>query len=215
MPNLTTRYSPSEEMANSISHGLGLLLSLIGLTLMVLLTRSNSDPVHLISALVFGLSLSLLFLASTLYHSIGGPETKAKLKLLDHSAIYILIAGTYTPFLLISLHGTFGFTLLGTVWGMAILGIFCKLYLRHRFARFSLFSYLLMGWMGIIALPEMINQLTKPALILLAAGGSAYTLGAVFYAWQKLAFNHAIWHLFVLAGSICHFLAIYLYVLQG
>lgn len=215
MSSITRAYSPAEEMANGISHGIGLLLSLVALTLMTLHTLSNQDPWHLFSALVFGLSLTVLYLASTLYHSIGGPKTKAKLKVFDHSAIYILIAGTYTPFLLLSLPGAFGSLLLAIVWLMALSGILFKVFLQHRFAKFSLISYLLMGWLGIVALPDLVDQLATPGLMLLGAGGLAYTLGAVFYAWRQLTFNHAIWHLFVLAGSICHFLAIYLYVLQG
>ena len=214
MTALTHQYTIAEEIANAISHGLGFILSIAALTLMLLVAIDNQDPWQLASAIIFGMSLVVLFLASTLYHSITNPAIKYKLKLLDHCAIYLLIAGTYTPFMLVSLKGVWGFSLLVLIWLLAISGIIFKLNFAHKYPRVSLWSYLIMGWLALIAMPEMINKVPSGALTLLTAGGVAYTLGAVFYVWRQLTFNHAIWHLFVLAGSSCHFFAVYLHLLE-
>ena len=209
--SLNQGYSMAEELLNTITHGVGALLSVAALTLMILVAN---DGFELTSAIVYGTSMVILFLASTLYHAIAHVETKKVLKLLDHCAIYLLIAGTYTPFMLISLKGAWGYSILSIVWTMAIVGIYFKLMYKQRFPKISLFTYLAMGWLIIIAAPQMIANIATGGLVLLACGGAAYTLGAVFYAIKKIPFNHAIWHVFVLAGSVCHFLAIYLYVIK-
>ena len=214
MTSLNHQYTVNEELANAISHGIGLLLSLFALGLMTHLAMQNQDLSQLVSAITFGSSLILLFLASTLYHCIPSPALKQKLKLLDHCAIYLLIAGTYTPFMLLSIKGVLGFSLLALVWLMALAGVFFKIYFQQKYPKLSLFTYLLMGWIVVIAAPQMLEKVPTSALVLLTCGGLAYTLGAVFYAWRKLTFNHAIWHVFVLAGSTCHFLAVYLFLMK-
>ncbi|MEW6998455.1 hemolysin III family protein [Colwelliaceae bacterium BS250] len=204
-------YSLVEELLNSITHGLGALLSVAALTLMIL---AANDGFELASAIIYGLSMITLFSASTLYHSVTNPSAKKVLKLLDHCAIYLLIAGTYTPFMLISLKGVWGYSILSVVWTLAVFGLYFKLMYKQRFPKLSLITYLAMGWLIVIAMPEMIEKVASGGIILLAAGGAAYSLGAIFYAIKKIPYNHAIWHVFVLAGSICHFLAIYLYVME-
>lgn len=204
-------YSFAEELVNAITHGIGAMLSVAALTLMIVVA---SDAIALTSAIVYGTSMILLFLASTLYHAISHTPTKQVMKLLDHCAIYLLIAGTYTPFMLISLQGAWGYTLLSIVWLLAVAGIAFKIVLKHRFEKLSLVTYLGMGWLVVVAMPQMLANVALGGLILIASGGLAYTLGAVFYVIKKIPFNHAIWHLFVLIGSICHFLAIYLYVIK-
>ncbi|MBB3167310.1 PAQR family membrane homeostasis protein TrhA [Simiduia aestuariiviva] len=212
-PSHESPYSLAEELANSISHGLGAALSVAALTLMVAVSLAAEDGWKLASAIVYGTSLVLLFLASTLYHSVANTRAKQLLRLLDHCAIYLLIAGTYTPFLLINLRGAWGWTLFAVIWSLALFGVFFKIFFQHKFPRLSLFTYILMGWLIIVAMSEMIAKVPSGALWLLLAGGLVYTFGAVFYAWERIPYNHAIWHMFVLGGSTCHFLAIYLYVM--
>lgn len=208
---ISPSYSLLEESINSISHGIGAMLSVAALTLMISVAK---DGFELTSAIVYGTSLIALFLASTLYHSFTHAPLKRVFKLLDHCAIYLLIAGTYTPFMLISLKGAWGYSILSIVWALAAVGIYFKLMFKQRFPKISLITYLLMGWLIIIAAPQMIENIATGGLVLLAAGGAVYSLGAIFYAIKKIPYNHAIWHIFVLAGSICHFLAIYLYVMD-
>lgn len=208
--NLRQGYSLVEELLNSITHGVGAMLSVAALTLMIMVAN---DTAQMTSAIIYGTSMVVLFLASTLYHSITHQSAKSILKLVDHCAIYLLIAGTYTPFMLISLENAWGYAILSIVWTLAIAGIFFKLIFRQRFPKVSLATYLAMGWLVVIAMPDMIANVATGGLILLASGGAAYTLGAVFYAFNKIPFNHAIWHVFVLAGSCCHFLAIYIYLM--
>ena len=212
-PLTTSSYSPAEERLNAASHGLGVILGMAGLVMM--LVASAQDSVRLTSSAVYGASIILLFLASTIYHSVSLPKLKAILKTLDHCAIYLLIAGTYTPFMTISLASKGGLFYLLFIWTIAIAGIVFKIFWGHRFPKIGLTSYLLMGWFIVITGPEMLSSLAPNGLLLLAAGGLSYTLGSIFYVWKKLAFNHAIWHLFVLAGAILHFLSIYWYVLPA
>jgi len=212
-PSSLKAYSFAEELANSISHGLGALLSIIGLTLMVIVSVAADDGWKLTSAIVYGSSLVFLFLASTLYHSVPNPKAKGVLRVVDHCAIYMLIAGTYTPFMLINLRGAWGWTIFAVIWSLALFGIFFKLFFRHRFPKISLFTYIMMGWLVIVATSEMLAKVPSGALWLLLAGGLVYTFGAIFYKWERIPYNHAIWHLFVLGGSTCHFLAVYLYVI--
>ncbi len=206
-------YSLAEEIANSITHGLGALLSVAGLTLLVTYAAWQNDVWRVVSFSVYGSTLILLFLASTLYHSFQHSHTKRVFKLLDHCAIYLLIAGTYTPFLLVSMRGTTGWILFTIIWLLALFGIVFKLMFKHRFKKLSIATYILMGWLVVIASKELAANLSMGGMAWVIAGGLTYTLGVIFYVWKKLPFNHAIWHLFVLGGSICHFFAIYLYVL--
>lgn len=204
----------AEEIANSITHGIGTLLSVAGLTLLVTYSILGNDPWRIISASIYGTTLILLFLASTLYHSLQYSRVKKVFKLLDHCAIYLLIAGTYTPFLLVSMRGTIGWLLLATIWFLALLGIIFKLTCIERFKKLSLATYILMGWLIIVASKELVQNLSMEGLVWLVAGGILYTVGIIFYVWHRLPFNHAIWHLFVLGGSICHFFTIFFYVLS-
>lgn len=219
MSGNTPEESPSrqlaEEIANSITHGLGTLLSVVGLTLLVTFAAGQNDVWRLVSFSVYGSSLILLFLASTLYHSMRHGPIRRIFKLLDHCAIYLLIAGTYTPFMLVSLRGTTGWVLFAVIWLLALLGIVFKLMFRHRFKKLSLTTYILMGWLVVVAGQELVESLSMGGMAWLVAGGLTYTLGVVFYLWKTFPFNHAVWHLFVLGGSICHFFAIYLYVLPA
>ena len=203
----------AEEIANSVTHGVGLLASVVGAAVLLHRALGSGDPWHVASAAVYGGTLVALYAASTLYHSARRPTWKSRLRVVDHCAIYLLIAGTYTPFTLVPLRGVWGWTLLGVVWTLAALGIVYKLFLLGRFPRFSLFLYLAMGWMAVLAVVPMMASLPAGALAWLGAGGLAYTGGVWFFRAERTRFAHAVWHLFVLAGSVCHYLAISLHVL--
>jgi hemolysin III len=209
----TTQYSFREEIAHSATHGLGILLSVVGLFALLVVAQRSGDVRHVVASVVYGLTLILLYLASTLYHSIPYPRAKRILKVIDHSAIYLLIAGTYTPFTLISLRGALGWTLFGLVWGMALLGITLKVAAIGRFRWLSIVLYLGMGWLVLVALRPLADAVSPAGVRLLFLGGIAYTLGVLFYTWRRLPYHHAVWHLFVLAGSVLHFFAVLLYVL--
>ncbi len=206
-------YSRGEEIAHCATHGVGLLLSLVGLATLIAAASNHADSLLLAACGVFGFSLILLYLASTLYHSISSPRAKRVLRVLDHSAIFLLIAGTYTPFTLVSLRGPWGYGLFGAVWGMAVAGILFKAFATGRLRRLSVVFYLAMGWCVLVALRPLMAALAPAGVRLLFLGGIAYTAGVVFYAWQRLPYHHAVWHLFVLAGSVLHFLAVLLYVI--
>lgn len=208
---LNNVYSKAEEFANSTSHGIGVILGIVGLVSMLIIAGSETS--RLASAIIYGTSIILLFTTSTIYHSVTNQSTRALMKTLDHCAIYLLIAGTYTPFMLISLENSGGNFYLTAIWTIALLGVLFKIFLGHRYPKTSLASYLAMGWFVIIAGKEMLQNVSSEGLTLLAAGGVCYTVGAIFYAWKKLVFNHAIWHLFVLGGAVFHFFSIYWYVL--
>jgi hemolysin III len=206
-------YSVGEEIAHATTHGLGLLLSIAGLTTLVVTAAVRGDAWHVTGAAVFGATLVLLFAASTLYHALTSRRAKQVFQRLDHAAIFLLIAGTYTPFTLVNLRGAWGWTLLGLVWSLAILGIVLQTAVPHRTRRLSLALYLAMGWMVLIAIEPLVQSVHPDGLALLVLGGVLYTLGVVFYAWQRLPYNHAIWHVFVLAGSACHFSCVLGYVI--
>jgi hemolysin III len=207
------RYSLGEEIANSITHGVGALLAIAGGAVLIIFSSSHGTAWHVATSCVFGTTLILLYLSSTLYHSISAPRAKRFLRLLDHCAIYLLIAGTYTPFLLINLRGPWGWSLFGLVWGIALVGIILNLTPLGKIRGLSLSLYLILGWIILIATKPLVTNLDPGGVGLLVAGGLAYTGGVIFYGWQRLPYNHAIWHLFVLAGSICHFFAILFYVI--
>lgn len=198
----------AEELANTITHGIGLALSLAGLVVLVVLAAVRGGPRLIVSCAIYGSTLVCLYAASTLYHGIPSPRSKRALRILDHSAIYLLIAGTYTPFLLVNLRGGWGWSLFGIVWGLAMAGILFKFLFVDRFSFFSTLLYLLMGWLVLIALKPLLASVPSTGLLWLFAGGLLYSLGVVFYAWKKIPYNHVIWHLFVLAASACHYLAV-------
>jgi hemolysin III len=202
-----------EEIANTLTHGFGLVLSLLGFGLLVYLANIYGDFWHILSSVVYGMSLIVLYAASTFYHSASSPELKKTLQLIDHCCIYLLIAGTYTPFTLVALRGTFGTSLFILIWFFAIVGIGVKIFFHEKIPAASVISYLVMGWLGIVAVEPLFAKLGWMPLILVVAGGLAYSFGVIFYAWKSLKHHHAVWHLFVLGGSIFHFLAISIYVL--
>ena len=203
---------PIEEKLNAWSHGLGVGLGIAALVLM-LLGVDQTNPFGLFSVIVYGLSIILLFLASTCYHAITSSKRKHYFRVADHIGIYLLIAGTYTPVLLIAIPNGLGWILFWVVWGIAAFGLLLKLFFTGRFERFSTFLYLAMGWLAIIPYGELTSALDPKGLAWLMAGGVAYTVGVVFYAIEKIPYNHFIWHLFVLGGASCHFFMVYLYVI--
>jgi hemolysin III len=207
-------YSPTEERINIFSHALGLVLSFIALLLLLIRASQHGNPWHIVSVGVFGLSLIALYGASTAYHSARKPALRARLRIIDHATIYILIAGTYTPFTLITLSGPVGWTIFTVSWGMAITGIILKLFFTGRFNLVSTLMYVFMGWIIVFAVKPLIASFPTAGIYWLVAGGLSYTVGAIIYSIRKVPLNHAIFHLFVLGGSICHFIAVYLYVLQ-
>ncbi|MDX2480801.1 MAG: hemolysin III family protein [Desulfuromusa sp.] len=211
----TTKYSVGEEIANSVTHGIGALLSIGGLAVLVGFASLRGDAWHIASCSIFGSTLILLYVASTLYHSIPLPNIKGILRMIDHSAIYLLIAGTYTPFMLVNMRGPWGWSLFGIIWGIAVTGILLKTTSFGRRPWISLSFYLAMSWIVVLAIKPLLAVLDKGGLELLLFGGLAYTGGVIFYAWKKLPYSHAIWHLFVMAGSCLHFFAILFYVIPG
>ena len=208
-------YSLAEEIANSITHGLGALLSVAGLTLLVTYAAHQADVWKVVSFSVYGTSMVVLFLASTLYHAFQHPRTKQVFKILDHCSIYLLIAGTYTPFLLISMNSVTGWVLFAIVWTLAVAGIIFKVALGSRYKKLSVSTYMLMGWMALFAVGELTESLSVAGMYWLVAGGLLYTIGVIFYLWKRLPFNHAIWHVFVLGGAGCHFFSMLFHVLPS
>jgi len=204
-----------EELANSLTHGFGLMLSLVGLVILVVLAVKRGTAWHIVSSAVYGATLVLLYAASTLYHSARSPRVKRICKVIDHSAIYLLIAGTYTPFTLVILRGPWGWSLFGVVWGLALLGILWKIWFVDRFVIVSTTIYLLMGWLAVIAIKPLLAHVPLGGLALILAGGLAYTVGVGFFAWRRLPYHHAVWHMFVIAGSVCHYFAVLFYVLPA
>jgi hemolysin III len=213
MSQTVQTYSLPEEIANSVTHGVGFILALAALSVMVVFAAMRGTVWHIVACSVYGATLVLLFASSTLYHSLPWPRTKAVLKIIDHSAIYLLIAGTYTPFLLISLRGPWGWSLFGIIWGLALVGVVFKVFFAGRFKLFSTLVYIGMGWMAVVAIRPLYLGLPRGGLMWLVAGGVLYTAGTIFYLGRRIPFNHAIWHAFVLAGSLCHFLSVMLYVI--
>jgi len=202
-----------EEMFNSITHGTGILLSIAALVLLIVFSSIYGTARHVVSCTIFGTSLLLLYTSSTLYHSFRNPGIKKVLRVFDHSCIYILIAGTYTPFLIITLSGVIGWVMFCVIWFLAAIGVAFKILFLNRFKIVSVVAYVLMGWIIIFAIKPLVQTLSSGGIFWLVAGGVTYTLGVIFYVWKKLPFSHAIWHLFVLGGSICHFFAVLFHVL--
>ncbi len=213
-------YTLGEEIANSITHGIGALLSVLGMSVLLVQASINADPWHMASAAVFGASLILMYFASTLYHALPHSRVKQVLRVMDHCAIYFLIAGTYTPFLLVNMRGPWGWSLFAFIWGCAIIGCLYKIFVRAAYKHkwmdhISTAIYIMMGWALLVALRPAMELIPGEALLLLLIGGLAYTGGVAFYLWEKLPYNHAIWHLFVLCGSAVHFGTIYTYILRA
>lgn len=210
---LKNSYNLGEEIANGVTHGIGALLSVAGLTLLLVAAIEQTDALRITSSAIYGTSLILLFLMSTLYHSFQTPKVKRVFQILDHCAIYLLIAGTYTPVLLVSLDGAWSYALMIVIWSLATAGIVFKTLFKDKFPKASLVFYLSMGWMIVVATAEVIASVDTGGLLLLLIGGLVYSTGTIFYVWDRIPYNHAIWHMFVLGGSICHFFAIYVYVI--
>lgn len=206
-------YSLNEEIANSISHSLGVIAGVVGLILMLVKGVGHLYNTQLTGVIIYGASIIVLFLCSTLYHSVTNRRWKHKLKIADHCAIYCLIAGTYTPLMLISLQGTQSTVILTAIWSLAIGGILFKTLFIHKFKKLSLVLYLAMGWLCVTVIGDLTASMTELGFNLLILGGLFYTLGVIFYVGKRIPFNHAIWHLFVLGGAMSHFLCIYLTVI--
>ncbi|MEP4076933.1 PAQR family membrane homeostasis protein TrhA [Haloferula sp.] len=204
--------SRAEESASLITHALGVLFSIVSLVVMILV--SGTDPLRIVASCIFGATLILLYTSSTIYHSVSNPGLRSLFQIFDHSCIYLLIAGTYTPLTLITLRGPWGWSIFGTVWALAIAGVTLKSVMReNREAWWSTALYVVMGWLIVIAIVPLVRNLPGPGLAWLVAGGLCYTFGVIFFAWRRLPFNHAIWHLFVIAGSACHVIATVRYIL--
>lgn len=208
-----TYYDPKEEKFNVISHAVGLVLSVIALIFLVVYSSIYGSAWHIVSFSIYGASLTVLYSASTFYHYVQNPKLRHRLNILDHSAIYVLIAGTYTPFTLVILKGWVGWTIFGVSWSLAIAGIILKLFFTGKYNKISTFAYVLMGWLIIFAIKPLVNSLPFEGLIWLLSGGIFYTAGAILYSSKNLKYNHAIFHIFVLLGSFSHFIAIFFYVL--
>lgn len=213
MVNHVSEYTVLEEVLHAITHGVGALLSIFGLSWMLYFSIGAEDPWRVVASSIYGATLVTLFLASTVYHSMYASRHREVFKLLDHCAIYLLIAGTYTPFLLVAMRSNTGWWLFGTVWALATAGIIKKLWFRHRFPRIALASYLAMGWLAVIAVPQLAEAIGPNGIAWLVAGGVFYSVGAIFYVAKRIPFNHAVWHIFVLGGGVCHFLSIAWHVL--
>ncbi len=208
-------YSPMEEKFNILSHAIGFILSIVAFVLLVVHADLHGDVWQIVSCGIFGASLIILYAASTFYHGAKRPELRNRLKIIDHASIYVLIAGTYTPFTLITLSGTIGWVIFGTSWGLALTGIILKLFFTGKYNLISTIMYILMGWIIVIAIKPLINNLPLEGFLWLLAGGISYTIGAILYSIKKIKFNHAIFHMFVLVGSSCHFISVFFYVIPS
>ena len=205
-------YTKKEEVVNAITHGIGVLLSITALVFLVMFAVQNGSTWHVVTFTIYGVTMLLLYLSSTLVHSFPEGKLKDLFEIFDHAAIYLFIAGTYTPFTLIVINGALGWTLLGIVWGIAIVGIVFKSFFVKKFMYISTVLYIAMGWLIVIGWNPLVNTLPTAGITLLVVGGLLYTIGAIFYVWRGFTFHHAVWHLFVLAGSVTHFFAILFYV---
>jgi hemolysin III len=208
-------YSPIEERTNIISHGIGFILSIVALVLLVVHAIRYGTVWHIVGFSIFGVSLIILYAASTVYHSTKDPVLRNRLRVFDHASIYVLIAGTYTPFTLVTLKGPLGWSILGISWGMAFTGITLKLFFTGKYKVISTLMYVFMGWIIIFAIKPVMNNLPLEGFLWLFAGGMSYTIGAIIYSIKRIKFNHAIFHVFVLAGSACHFVTVFFYVLSS
>lgn len=212
MEKIQSEYTVTEERIHAATHAVGIILGAVGLWWMLRISVEASDPWRIVASSMYGASLISLFLTSTLYHGLHTSPRRHLFKLLDHCAIYLLIAGTVTPFLIVAMRTDTGLWLFGAIWLLAALGVLSKIRFRHRYPKLSLASYLLMGWLIVIVAPQMLDAIGAKGMVWLVAGGACYTIGALFYIAKKMPYSHAIWHLFVLAGALCHLLAAVFYV---
>ena len=206
--DLTHTFSKREEIANSITHGIGALFSIAALVLLIVFASMQGDAWYIVSFVIYGATMVILYIASTLVHSFPPGKVKHIFEILDHSAIYFFIAGTYTPFLLIAIQGALGWTLLGIVWGLAIFGTVFKVFFVDRFLQLSTVLYIIIGWLIVFAWKPLIAGVPDYGVVFLVIGGIIYSVGAIFYVWRGFEYHHAVWHLFVLVGSVLHFLAV-------
>ncbi len=207
-------YTFKEEVANSVTHAIGVVMSIAALVMLIVFSVKYGDIWHVVSFTIFGVCMVLLYSCSTLLHATRNQKLKDVFEILDHSAIYLLIAGTYTPFLLVTLRGTIGWSMFGIVWGLALIGIVFKIFFVKRFIIMSTLFYILMGLLIIFAIKPLYENLAFGGMLWLVIGGLLYTVGSIFYVWRKIPYHHAIWHVFVLAGSVSHFVSVLFYVLQ-
>jgi hemolysin III len=205
----TARYSFGEEVANSVTHGVGWLLSVGGLATLVTFAAITGGALRIVSCAVFGATLVLLYAASTLYHAIPSERAKHIFRVLDHSSIFLLIAGTYTPLCLVAVGGGWGWSLFGSIWFLALVGVLLNTIAHNRWRWLSIVLYVAMGWLVVIAIRPLVASVSTGVLVLIVGGGLAYTLGLAFYGWRRLPYGHAVWHVFVLAGSVLHYLAVF------
>lgn len=206
-------YTQKEEIVNAITHGVGVILSIAGLVLLIIYSAQQDSAWYVVSATIYGVSMLLLYASSTLVHSFPEGKLKDLFEIFDHSAIYIFIAGTYTPIMLLVVKGVLGWSLLGIVWGVAVVGVVFKAFFVKRFLYLSTILYIVMGWLIVIAWEPLTATLPTGGIQLLLVGGLLYTFGAIFYVWRAFPFHHAVWHIFVLAGSVAHFFTVLLYVI--
>lgn len=209
---LTSRYTLAEEIFNSVTHGLGTLLSIAAFVILVVLTSADGNAREITSFSIYGFTLFFLYLSSTLYHSVFNKKAKQVLRVFDHISIFLLIAGSYTPITLVSMKGTWGWTLFGIVWALAVAGIILNVISVEKMKHISLTLYILMGWLLIVAIKPMLLMIPRGLLIMLFTGGLMYTFGVIFYVSKRIPFHHGIWHLFVLAGSIIHYMGFVIYL---
>ena len=209
------QHSPAEELANSITHGIGAVLAVVALGVLTACATLFGNAWHIISCGIFGVTLILLYTTSTLYHSVQPPQVKVVLRVLDRSAVFLLIAGTYTPFVLVNIRGPWGWSIFAVVWTIALLGVIFQVSLLRRWPVASVGLYVGMGFIIVVVIKPLLASLTAAGLVLLIAGGAVYILGLLFYGWRRLPYHHAVWHLFVLAGSTFHFFTVLLYVIPG
>ncbi len=206
------RYTIAEEIAHSITHGVGLLLGIAAQVLLIVFAVRFATPIAVVAASIYGSTLVMLYGVSTLYHALPRGRAKRVFEVLDHSAIFLLIAGTYTPYMLVKMPTGWGWSIFGVVWGVAAVGIVLEAVFQGRGRKVQLALYLIMGWMIVVAIEPLLGSLPTGGLVLLGAGGAFYTLGVIFYQWHSLKYHHAVWHLFVLAGSACHVFSVLFYV---
>ena len=211
-PNKAVFYPEQEEKINIITHGLGIVLSIIAFVFLIIKSSTDDNETSIYSYIIYGLSLIILYSASTIYHNTKSESSRIKLNVFDHASIYVLIAGTYTPYSLITLNGEVGWTVFITIWSFAIIGVILKLFFIGKFKILSTLMYVFMGWLMIFAIDPLMENLQIPGQLWLLIGGISYTIGAILYSVKNIKFNHAIFHVFVLIGSVSHFISIYFYV---
>lgn len=209
----THTFTKGEEIANAVTHGIGALLSIAALVLLIVFSSLYGSAIHVVSFTIFGATMVLLYTSSTLVHALPHGKAKDVFEILDHSSIYLFIAGTYTPLTLITLKGALGWTLFGIVWGLAVCGIVFKSFFVKKYLFTSTLLYVFMGWLIVIGWNQILQNMDFNGVVLLVVGGVLYTIGAIFYLWRGFKFHHMIWHLFVIAGSAAHFFCVLLYLL--